>query len=95
MKHKLNSVSFFYGVMLVVVLGCAAGLSRPEPQSYPRYHVSISLGGTMQVTDNNDNKFYVYNINGDKLKLQATADLTNVGKDEFPLNKTPQVESAK
>src|SRR4051812_31245919 len=56
----------------------------------PRYSVVETQGHNLLVTDNAANKLYFYTIEKDKevgspLKLRASLDLTQVGKDEITI----------
>jgi hypothetical protein len=89
----------FLGLALVVAVAAllastrsnALGGAKEEgPAGGAHYTVVMTEGHNLLVTDNATNKLYFYTIDkdaplGSPLKLRASVDLTNVGKEEIKI----------
>ncbi len=67
-----------------------AGCDDDSDMEAPRYSVqSLSVGGGLaimyNITDNENNKLYMYKLEKEKLVLMHTVDLKNTGKNEIPV----------
>jgi hypothetical protein len=80
--------------LIALVISARSAQGRVEEASNssaaPHYSVVLTEAHNLLVTDNATNKIYFYTIDHDKpigspLKLRASLDLTQVGKDEIRL----------
>src|SRR3954452_24255431 len=97
---RMTGKTTILAVAGVVLAACALVLANREQvhgqqpggnAAAPRYSVVETQGHNLLVTDNAANKLYFYTIDKDKevgspLKLRASLDLTQVGKDELTIS---------
>lgn len=92
-QQRVLAIAVVGLVVAVVVLAIPArpaqgGADAAANAASPHYTVVLTEGHNLLVTDNGNNRLYFYTIDKDKpigspLKLRASINLTDVGKEEI------------